>query len=150
MQLYLDMCALKRPFDDRSQPSVEAEARAVLEVLWRIQAGIDSFVWSAALTFENEADPDAEVREVITELGSLAVSHVRLTLDVEERIADLSSAGLAVLDAAHLALAEAADCDFLLTCDQRFAKRARRANVAIRVANPLEYLEEISHDKPVE
>ena len=57
MKLYFDMCALKRPLDDRSQPRVESEATAILDLLGRVLAGEHSLVWSPELTFENEADP---------------------------------------------------------------------------------------------
>lgn len=139
MKLYIDMCALKRPFDDRSQPRVESEASAILDLLGRIMAGEHSLVWSPALTFENEADPDLEVREAITRLSSSAAEHVSLTVEVRQRIADLHDMGIAPLDAAHLACAEAALCHSLITCDDRFQKRAARIRTLIKVVNPLQF-----------
>lgn len=150
MRLYLDMCALKRPFDDRSQQRVDAEAQAVLEILERIASGAYSLVWSPALTFENAADPDNEARELIAELGLRATTYVSITSDIERRIRNLRHSGLGALDAAHLALAEAAQSDVVLTCDDRFAKRALQAGTSIRIVNPLEFLMEMKHDKAAE
>ncbi len=120
MKLYLDLCALRRPFADRSQPRVDAEAQVVLDLLSRIVEGEHRLVWSPALTFENQADPDFEVRRVVTQCALLAEVHAELSDDVADRIAQLHGLGLGALDAAHLALAEATACEVLLTCDDRF------------------------------
>ena len=58
------------------------------------------------------------------------------------RAEELMEAGLGALDAAHVACAEAASCDCLLTCDDRLIRRARRMHLELRVQNPVEYLEE--------
>ena len=146
MKLYLDLCALKRPFDDRSQPRVDAEARAVLDLLGRIADGEHRLIWSPALTFENEADPDLEVRRVVAQCASLAGVHAELTEEVAGRIADLHGLGLAPLDAGHLAFAESAACDALLTCDDRFEKRAGRIASRTRVVNVVEWSREQGHE----
>lgn len=139
MKLYLDLCALKRPFDDRSQPRVDAEARAVLDLLGRIADGEHRLVWSPALTFENQADPDFEVRKVVAQCASLARVHAELSGEIADRIAQLHGLGLGPLDAAHLALAEGTACEVLLTCDDRFEKRAGRITCRSRVVNVLEW-----------
>jgi len=56
MVFYLDMCCIKRPFDDQSQPRIRLESEAVLGLL---AAESDSlrFVRSAALWLENEQNP---------------------------------------------------------------------------------------------
>ena len=146
VKLYLDLCALKRPFDDRSQPRVDAEARVVLDLLGRVADGEHRLAWSPALTFENQADPDPEVRQVVAQCASLAEVHAELTEEVAGRIADLHGLGLAPLDAAHLAFAEAAGCDLLLTCDDRFQKRAGRIAHRTRVVNVVEWSGEQGHE----
>lgn len=145
MKLYLDLCALKRPFDDRSQPRVDAEARVVLDLLRRITDGEHRLVWSAALTFENQADPDLEARKVVAQCESLAEAHAELSDEVVQRIGQLHDSGLATLDAAHLALAEAASCEVLLTCDDGFEKRAGRIATRTRVVNLLQWDKEQRH-----
>jgi predicted nucleic acid-binding protein len=51
-------------------------------------------------------------------------------------------AGLSALDAAHVACAEAAACEYLLTCDDQVVRKARRLHLTIQVQNPITYLEE--------
>ena len=52
MKLYLDLCALKRPFDDQTQERIASETHAVLAIMGRIERGLESMVWSTALTLE--------------------------------------------------------------------------------------------------
>ncbi len=145
MKLYFDMCALKRPFDDRSQPRVDAEAEAVLDLLQRIIGGGHTLVWSVALEYENRADPDLEVREVIGRWAGLAAEQLRMSPAARQRAAQLHGFGFSPLDAVHLALAEVGACDVLVTCDDRLQKRAARVSTSVRVANPLELAQE-QHD----
>ena len=51
MRIYLDMCCLKRPFDDQSQPRIRLETEAVLSLLAAESATIE-FIRSAALAEE--------------------------------------------------------------------------------------------------
>jgi predicted nucleic acid-binding protein len=59
------------------------------------------------------------------------------------RFREFHRLGVAVLDSAHLAFAEASGCEVLITCDDRFIKRAKQAGALIRVMNPLEYIDEV-------
>ena len=145
MKLYLDMCALKRPFDDQTQERVAAEAFAVVTLLDRIERGVDQSIWSTALTLENDADPDAEVRMEVAKFADRAAASLRLTTQIEARINELTAAGLRPLDAAHVAFAEAEACDVLITCDDRLLRQAARVGCLIRVMNPLEYMREVGH-----
>jgi predicted nucleic acid-binding protein len=50
--------------------------------------------------------------------------------------------GLGTLDATHLAFAEAAECDYLVTCDDRFIKKSARSDTMISVVNPIQLLKD--------
>ena len=52
MLIYLDMCCLKRPFDDQSKSRIRLEAEAVLVVL-AMESDRLGFVRSPALILEN-------------------------------------------------------------------------------------------------
>lgn len=146
MKLYLDMCALERPFDDQTQERIASETRALLAIMARIESGVDSMVWSTVLTLENDADPDPEPRLEVAKYAGRAASSQLLTPEIERRAKEFTAAGLPPLDAMHLAFAEASACDFLLTCDDRFVKRARRTDCLIRVLPPIEYYGEMGDD----
>ena len=118
----------------------------VLDLLSRIADGEHRLVWSEALTFENRADPDFEVRKVVAQCASLAEVHAELSDEVSDRIAQLHGLGLGPLDTAHLALAEATACEVLLTCDDRFQKRTGQITCRTRVVNVLEWSREQGHE----
>jgi len=52
----LDVCCLKRPFDDQGQFRIRLEAEAVLALLGADGSGVD-FVRSAAHDLENDQNP---------------------------------------------------------------------------------------------
>ena len=66
MRVYLDICCLKRPFDDQSQPRIHLEAEAVLALLDASGKEIE-FLHAAAQDLENDQNPSpsraARVRE---------------------------------------------------------------------------------------
>lgn len=57
MRIYLDMCCLKRPFDNPADPRVAVEALAFAAILEAIQNGEHEIVVSDAHRVENAANP---------------------------------------------------------------------------------------------
>jgi predicted nucleic acid-binding protein len=143
--LYLDLNCFNRPFDDQSQDRIAREAAAVFSLLHRIVDGLDQLAWSAVLEFENSQHPLMDRRTEIARWAHRAVVNVAISDRVSARAQTLTEARFGALDAAHVACAEAAACDCLLTCDDRFMRRARRVQLAVQVQNPVEYLEEQIH-----
>jgi hypothetical protein len=142
--LYLDMCAVQRPLDDLSQVRVRLEAEAVVGLLAHCRAGGAGLVASDALAFETGRNPHP-VRRAYAE-GVLAEAAARqpLTPAIEARAAALEAAGLAPLDALHLASAEAAGADYFCTCDDRLLRRARAAAAPpLRAVSPIELVGEL-------
>ena len=52
MLIYLDMCSIQRPCDDRTQTRVRIEAEAVLGLLTFCEVGGVSLISSEALEYE--------------------------------------------------------------------------------------------------
>ena len=131
MVLYLDMCCIKRPFDDQSQPRIRLESEAVLGLL---AAESDSlrFVRSTALWLENEQNPlPTRAARVRRWLGTPRPASD--TAALVARAGDIMKLGMKSFDALHVASAEAAGADALATCDDRFIAAARRAGALINV-----------------
>jgi hypothetical protein len=82
--IYLDMCCLKRPFDDQSQPRIRLETEAVLGLL-AIESDEVSFVRSPALMLENSFNP-------IRERASRVEQWLTLQTVVATRIYDVGCA----------------------------------------------------------
>jgi NADPH:quinone reductase-like Zn-dependent oxidoreductase len=55
--VYLDMCALKRPFDDARSDRIRREAEAVARIFEKVENGSIHLVVSAAHRFENDRNP---------------------------------------------------------------------------------------------
>lgn len=132
MVLYLDICCLKRPFDDQAQPRNRIEAEAVLGLL-AADASRVTFVRSAAHDLENDQNPLAWRAERVR--GWLRDRPLATTEaePLRARTAELMENGLHGFDALHLACAEAADVDVFVTCDDRLLAAAQRLGSAIKV-----------------
>ena len=143
--MYLDLNCFNRPFDDQSQDRIARETAAAFLVLQRIIDGPDHLAWSAVLEFENSQHPLMDRRTEIARWTQRAVVNVAISDQVSVRAQTLTEAGFGALDAAHVACAEAAACDCFLTCDDRLIRRARRMQLAVRVQNPVEFVEEQTH-----
>ncbi len=125
MLIYLDMCCLKRPFDDQSQPRNRIESEIVLSLLAKESSDI-RFVRSSALILENDQNP---VRERALRVGNwlLADSAVEPSgRQFASRIGELMDLGFRNFDALHLASAEEAGAGWFVTCDDRLLKVAAR------------------------
>src|SRR5437879_5965808 len=101
MLLYLDMCSLQRPLDDKTQLRVALEAEAVLGILAMCQSGEAQMLSSDALEYEAARNPHP-LRKAHTEaVLARAVQIIRLSDEIEQRAQAYNRAGLKPLDALH-------------------------------------------------
>ncbi|MBI4640442.1 MAG: hypothetical protein HY731_07090 [Candidatus Tectomicrobia bacterium] len=140
------MNCFNRPFDDQNQDRIAQETAAVFTILQRIIDGVDRLAWSVVLDFQNSQHPLVDRRTEIARWAQRAVITVSSREQVATRAQALMQAGLGALDAAHMACAEAAACDYFLTCDDEVIRKARRVPVALHIQNPVTYVEEQTHD----
>jgi predicted nucleic acid-binding protein len=139
-RIYLDICSLKRPFDDQRQERVRHEAEAVAAIVERVEAGEAELVKSPALELENAGNPREDRRLAAALWIDGAAVAVSLTPAVEGRARELAKRGFGTLDALHVAFAEAAGAHVLATCDDRLLDlgRRHRADLQVPVVNPVE------------
>jgi predicted nucleic acid-binding protein len=146
MRIYLDVCCLNRPFDDQTQERIHLEAEAVVLILLRVHAGALRWVSSEVVDHEIGLTPDGARRRRVAMLAQSAGEQV-VVEDVDaQRAAELEAAGVRPFDALHVACAERAGVDVLLTTDDKLLRAAARLGDRIRVAvkNPLAWiLEEV-------
>ncbi len=144
MRVYLDVCCLNRPFDDQSQERVRLETEVLILLFLRVQAGDARWVSSEVNDYEVSQTPNMLRRSRVVALARTASEHVRLEAQDEERGVALGKLGFGSFDALHVACAERAGVDALLTTDDGLVKlAARHANeLHVVVRNPLRwYLE---------
>lgn len=142
---YLDTCCFNRPFDDQTQLRVQLESRAVLRVLEFVRRDEWALIGSDAINAELAAMRDPKRRGQVIELASAETEHVSIDAELSRRQQLLEGMGFGGYDSAHIACAEAAGADVLLTTDDALIRRARRLQhqLAVRVTNPVSWLEEI-------
>jgi hypothetical protein len=142
MLVYLDMCCLKRPFDDQSQPRIRLETEAVLNILALEPEGVQ-FVRSAALLLENQFNP---IRERAARVEQwLRAGPLWTTSDpsaLQQRVDHFQQAGMKSFDALHLASAEQAGAAMLVTSDDRFLAAATR-QADLRAVRPCSVLSSV-------
>jgi hypothetical protein len=146
MLVYLDMCCLKRPFDDQSRPRIRLEAEAVLTVLARESAEL-RFVRSTALLLENAFNPLPERSARVGHwLRSGATWQPTDVAKLEARVAEWIGLGLRNFDALHVSIAEQAGADRFVTVDDRLLAALRRhgAHCRVPVRSVLELAQEVS------
>jgi predicted nucleic acid-binding protein len=131
-RVYLDICSLKRPFDDQRQPRVRDEAAAVAAIVARAEAGELALVRSPAHLVENDANPREDRRIAAALWIDGATIVVPMDADVEARAAEIVALGFSPLDALHLACAERAEARWFVSCDDDLVKRAGRLREALR------------------
>ena len=148
MKIYLDVSCLNRPFDDQKQTRIRLEAEAVSLVMERMDLGIWEQVSSQMATLEVEAIGDPDRKECVQTLLEDVEICVRLTDREFSRAAILEKLGFKAADALHVAAAETAVADVLLSCDDRLCRLAKRyrRQLLVQVLNPLVWLQELEHD----
>lgn len=144
MRIYLDVCAIQRPFDDGGQQRVRDETAALLAVIKLIEKGVIDLVGSFALEFEDDANSDTIRRDFTETVLSLAAERVEPTAAVQRRTDTFKALRLGTWDAAHLAAAVEARVDFFCTCDDWLLRRARKIDTGLtRAVSLLELIEEV-------
>jgi predicted nucleic acid-binding protein len=144
MRVYLDLCCLKRPFDDQAQPRIHLESEAVLALAGAAAEKVE-FLRGAALDLENEQNPlPQRAARVRLWLESLPLRDAPVVA-LEGRTKELMALGFKNFDALHVASAEVLGADALSTCDDRFLAAARRhaSHLKVRVVNPLDLAREV-------
>ncbi len=124
-KIYLDTCSIQRPLDTLNQTRLRLEAEAVLGVLAQVKAGNVELVSSTVLELETQRNPLALRREHGEQVLAQATSIVIVDAQIEQRSLHFVQLGIKIMDALHLAAAEAAGADYFCTCDDRFLRRAK-------------------------
>lgn len=146
MKIYMDLCCLNRPFDNQSQARVALESQAVVLILEKVDRGEHALCNSAALVVENSLSPKIQARleiETLLDRADIWIGHDKA---IDERAAELRKLGFKEFDAYHIAAAEAAACDRVVTCDDHLLKTARRnaAKIGVAVTDPIRLVSEVA------
>lgn len=140
-RIYLDVCALCRPFDDQAQMRIRLETEAIQLILSHVRSGNLTLVVSSVHEVEIGAIEDPIEREHL--LSTLQQIGHRVEVDLgqaRKRAERLTEQELGPADAAHLALAEATGADFI-SCDDRLLRQCRRVRSNTWSGTPIAFCE---------
>ena len=136
-KIYLDVCALCRPYDDQSYTRIHLETTAVQLILRAIETGNYEFVYS--LIHEKEISAISNAQERIDLLFLLKEIGVKMSpsgLKGRQRAENLVDAGFGLADAAHVVYAELAGAVFI-SCDDKLIKKCNTLNINLWATSPV-------------
>ena len=145
MKIYPDSCIYGRPNDNQTQADIEAETLAISVIFDVCRIAGHIFIGSTHVKDEIMANSNATARDAARDLFEDIVLHCAdLTAADIMRAQVFMAQGLGKGDSLHLAAAEAADADVLLTVDKDFERIAANNKLSkVRVLNPLKVIREI-------
>lgn len=143
MKIYLDNCCFNRPFDDQTSIRIKLESEAKLYIQDKIKNNDFELVWSFILDYENFENPSIDRKEQIQCWKYIASMDIRATEEIRQKASMLSKEfGIHSSDALHLACAIVANCDYILTVDDKFLKKTKSTD-KIKVCTPIEFVQNI-------
>jgi predicted nucleic acid-binding protein len=139
----MDVCCLNRPFDESAQERVFFETEAVLHIISNCEIGQWTLLNSSIIEDELSNLSNEDKRNKISYMLSVATENLSMTDESAIRAAEFQKHGVKKVDSYHLAVAESATADVLLTTDDQFIKAALRTDAKIIVANPAKWILEV-------
>ena len=140
MKIYMDVCCLCRPFDDRTQDRIRIESEAVLTILSRCNEDW-TLVRSDAIDFELSSVMDPTKKRDAFILASLAKENIETDRKIVERAMELEKLGFKPMDSAHISYAErVADVMFTVDDDVLRVARIKGNQISIEIENPVRWL----------
>lgn len=140
--IYLDVCCLNRPFDDWSYERNRLEGEAIINILKQVKSGSSKLISSEAIEAELMRMTNLDKLKEIRQLLTLADYQIILNEAINQRSQELEKLGFDLYDSFHVACAESAKIDVLLTTDDRLLKKAIKYNNLLQVSleNPVIWL----------
>jgi predicted nucleic acid-binding protein len=138
-RIYVDVCALCRPFDDQSMVRIRLETHAVQLILAHVRQGKYEFVVSPVHLAEIGATThDEEKAQVLTFFDAYGMQPSWDLEKARERAEELYRSNCGPADAAHVAFAEQA-AEAFITCDDMLLRKCRKTPIRVPVVGPVEF-----------
>ena len=139
--IYIDICALSRPFDDQSFLRIRLETEALNLILSKIKKGKYRLEVSPLHFEEIEGIPETYERIELQAILEMLGEPVKVNLTkVRERAEELIRLNFGIADAAHVAFAEHANAEFI-TCDDILIKKCLKHKISVWYGSPVSFCE---------
>ena len=144
MRIYLDNCCYNRILDGRSNSKIYYERNSIMIILELAEKSAIKIIGSEMLIKEIDDTKDAYKKSVLEMLYSLCSEEIIVDKTILNRAEIIRhSSNIKYKDSIHLACAEAANADVLLTTDIKFMNNSNRIKTYTKVMNPNQYLLEV-------
>lgn len=140
--LYLDVCALQRPYDDLSVIRNEIEAAAVYLILSFSVLGEYTLYHSPVHDMEIKRNADPVVASALASLLENLAKDIKPLIKPDALVGKargFMSRGIKNLDALHLAHAEQTQAAFI-SCDDDLLKKCKKEKLEIWTGDPIDFL----------
>jgi predicted nucleic acid-binding protein len=145
-RIYMDCCCINRPYDDTNDLLVSLEGQAVLSIAFKCFYDLWILIGSEIIMYEISKTPDINKKGKMLNLYSIIKENVLLNNSIKERASFFINKKIKTMDALHLACAEYANADVLLTTDIDFMKKAASIS-SIKIKNPVNWLMEVRENE---
>lgn len=144
LKLYLDNCCYSRPFDDLTQEKINLESSAI-ETIFRKHMDKEVEIYkSMAIDFEiSKINFESKRRQVEDLYDAMELTEISYSQKIKQRAIELKQYNIKDMDSLHLAFAESKNIDYFITTDKLLINASKRANLKIKVINPIEFIMEV-------
>ncbi|MCL2341518.1 MAG: PIN domain-containing protein [Firmicutes bacterium] len=139
-KVYLDNCALNRPYDDQTQIRITLETEAKLHIQACIVKGDMEMAWSYMLNFENSKNTNVAKKNAISAFSKNAKQKIMANENIIKNANEIKKTGIKDADALHIACAIEAKCDYFITTDDRVLKYS---SDKISVLDPIDLIKKL-------
>lgn len=144
LDIYLDNCCYNRILDDRSQSKIYYERNSILLILELAEKSAIRLIGSEMLLKEINDTNDVYRKSVLQMLYGLCSKEVTITSPILDRAEEIRhNSNIKYKDSIHLACAESAKVDALLTTDKKFISSSSLIEKFTDVMNPNQWLLEV-------
>jgi predicted nucleic acid-binding protein len=140
LKVYLDNCCYNRPFDKSNNDNVQFETAAKLFIQSLIKYGDIELVSSLILYSEIYENPSKYKKDCILQFVDDYAKEYIGSEKMEEIVVfsnEIMKTGIKMFDAAHIACAIVANCDYFISTDKRLLKCKTERIILL---NPIEFV----------
>ncbi len=144
MKIYLDNCCYNRLLDDRSYSKIYYERNSVMLILELVEQSAITLVGSEMLVKEINDTVNLYKRSVLQVVYTLCSQEIKVNSGILDRAEEIRHySNIKYKDSIHLACAEIAKVDALLTTDKKFMNNCSRIKTYTKVMSPNQWLLEV-------
>lgn len=144
MRIYLDNCCYNRILDDRSYSQIYYERNSIMFILELAEHSAVEIIGSEMLVKEINDTVDVYKKNILRLLYEICAEEISVSSSILDRAEEIRhKTNIKYKDSIHLACAEAAKAEALLTTDRKFMNQCHTIEIYTKVMNPNQWLLEV-------